>query len=56
VFDPFYTTKAVGKGTGLGLYISYNLAVEQGGELQATNHPQGGAIFSLKLPNLLNGI
>jgi len=50
VFDPFYTTKPVGKGTGLGLYISYNLAVEQGGELQVSNHPQGGAVFSLMLP------
>ena len=50
VFDPFYTTKPVGKGTGLGLYISYNLAVEQGGQLQAANHPQGGAVFTLKLP------
>ncbi len=51
VFDPFYTTKPVGKGTGLGLYISYNLAVEQGGELLVANHPQGGAVFTLKLPN-----
>ena len=50
VFDPFYTTKPVGKGTGLGLYISYNLAVEQGGELLVANHPQGGAVFTLKLP------
>jgi two-component system sensor histidine kinase HupT/HoxJ len=54
VFDPFYTTKPVGKGTGLGLYISYNLAVDQGGELQVANHPQGGAIFSLRLPRQLH--
>jgi two-component system sensor histidine kinase HupT/HoxJ len=54
VFDPFYTTKPVGKGTGLGLYISYNLAVEQGGELQVANHPQGGAVFSLILPYALS--
>lgn len=50
VFDPFYTTKPVGKGTGLGLYISYNLAVDQGGDLMAMNSPQGGAIFTLELP------
>jgi two-component system sensor histidine kinase HupT/HoxJ len=50
VFDPFFTTKPVGKGTGLGLYISYNLAVDQGGELTVENHPQGGAVFTLKLP------
>ena len=51
VFDPFFTTKAVGKGTGLGLYISYGLATEQcGGRLEAGNHPDGGAVFTLALP------
>jgi two-component system sensor histidine kinase HupT/HoxJ len=51
IFDPFYTTKAVGKGTGLGLYISYNLATDQcGGKLKAENHPDGGAVFTLSLP------
>jgi two-component system sensor histidine kinase HupT/HoxJ len=50
VFDPFFTTKAVGKGTGLGLYISYGLARDMGGDLWASNHPDGGAIFTLLLP------
>lgn len=51
IFDPFYTTKAVGKGTGLGLYISYGLTTEQcNGELIGANHPGGGAVFTLKLP------
>jgi len=49
VFDPFFTTKEVGRGTGLGLYISYGLANDQGGELQAMNHPEGGAVFTLVL-------
>jgi two-component system sensor histidine kinase HupT/HoxJ len=49
VFDPFFTTKDVGKGTGLGLYISYGLATDQGGELEASNHQDGGAVFTLKL-------
>jgi two-component system sensor histidine kinase HupT/HoxJ len=52
VFDPFYTTKPVGKGTGLGLYISYNLADDQGGELRVANHPDGGAVFTLVLPKV----
>jgi len=52
VFDPFYTTKPVGKGTGLGLYISYDLAADQGGELHAANNDQGGAVFRLVLPEL----
>lgn len=50
LFDPFYTTKPVGKGTGLGLYISYGLANDLGGDLRAENHRDGGAVFSLEVP------
>ncbi|MES9823499.1 MAG: ATP-binding protein [Candidatus Thiodiazotropha endolucinida] len=50
LFDPFYTTKEVGKGTGLGLYISYGLAQDMGGDLSAENSVDGGAIFTLTLP------
>lgn len=50
LFDPFFTTKPVGKGTGLGLSISYKLARDQGGGLSAENHPEGGAVFTLRLP------
>jgi len=51
IFDPFYTTKAVGTGTGLGLYISYGLATEQcNGNLTVHNHDKGGAEFTLSLP------
>jgi two-component system sensor histidine kinase HupT/HoxJ len=50
VFDPFFTTKPVGKGTGLGLSISYQLVKDHGGTLLAGNHPDGGAIFTLRLP------
>lgn len=51
IFDPFYTTKAVGAGTGLGLYISYGLATEQClGDLKARSHEDGGAQFTLSLP------
>jgi len=50
IFDPFYTTKPVGKGTGLGLSISYGIIERHGGELSASNAPEGGAEFKLCLP------
>lgn len=54
IFDPFFTTKQSGKGTGLGLYISYLLATEQcGGDLTVECPPQGGAEFTLTLPKAI---
>lgn len=49
IFDPFYSTKGVGKGLGLGLSISYNIVKDFGGELGVSNHPDGGAVFSITL-------
>ncbi|MCP3670579.1 MAG: PAS domain S-box protein [Gammaproteobacteria bacterium] len=50
IFDPFFTSKPVGQGTGLGLYISYGLARDLGGELMVANRTEGGAVFTLSLP------
>jgi signal transduction histidine kinase len=50
IFEPFYTTKEVGKGTGLGLAIAYGIIQEHGGQISAGNHPDGGAVFCVHLP------
>ena len=50
VFEPFYTTKPVGRGTGLGLSICHTVAEAHGGEIRAENRPEGGARFVLSLP------
>lgn len=50
LFEPFNTTKPIGEGTGLGLYVSYGLAEELGGTLAAGNDATGGALFTLRLP------
>lgn len=50
VFDPFFTTRGLGEGTGLGLSLSFDLARRHGGTLEAANHPGGGAVFTLWLP------
>ena len=42
VFDPFYTTKDVGKGTGLGLFVSKNIIETAGGEMRFSNNENGG--------------
>jgi two-component system sensor histidine kinase HupT/HoxJ len=50
IFEPFFTTKPVGRGTGLGLWISWSIARDHGGTLTAANRPEGGAMFTLRLP------
>lgn len=50
VFEPFYTTKPVGEGTGLGLALSRRFVEAFGGSLRGTNRPEGGARFTMVLP------
>jgi len=56
VFEPFYTTKPVGKGTGLGLSTCYGIIQQHEGELSCRNRPQGGAIFTILLPCVLESV
>jgi signal transduction histidine kinase len=50
VFEPFYTTKVVGKGTGMGLSTCYGIIQQHEGEISCRNGSNGGAIFSIVLP------
>jgi PAS domain S-box-containing protein len=49
VFEPFYTTKTVGMGTGLGLAVSYGIVQEHGGRLSVESAP-GATVFTVELP------
>ena len=50
VFDPFYTTKEVGRGLGLGLAISYGLVRDLGGAISVRSSPDQGSTFTVRLP------
>ncbi len=50
VFDPFYTSKAVGVGTGLGLYICYEIIKQHGGAVTVQSEEGEGTAFIIKLP------
>lgn len=54
-FEAFFTTKDAGEGMGLGLSISYNIIEDFGGSLSAENHPDGGAVFAVKLRRAPDG-
>jgi signal transduction histidine kinase len=54
VFDPFYTTRPVGQGTGLGLSMCYGIIQEHGGKISCRNNDEGGAIFLIELPAVVS--
>jgi signal transduction histidine kinase len=50
IFDPFFSTKPVGRGMGLGLAICQRLVAELGGTIKVRNAPHRGASFTITLP------
>jgi two-component system NtrC family sensor kinase len=50
VFEPYFTTKPTGIGTGVGLAVSLGIVEAHGGELTVECPPDGGAVFNIALP------
>lgn len=50
IFDPFYTTKAVGQGTGLGLSVVHGVVHRCGGHVVVASNPGGGTVMRVLLP------
>jgi len=52
IYDPFFTTKGVGRGTGLGLSVAYGIVQDHRGAITAESTPGRGASFRVVLPAL----
>jgi len=50
IFDPYFTTKEVGKGSGMGLAIVHGIVLNHGGVISVKNKPGGGTVFTILLP------
>ncbi len=56
IFQPFFTTKPTGQGTGLGLSMSYDTVKAHGGELKVETKEGEGSEFVIQLPSRIEGI
>ncbi|MBV9131804.1 MAG: hypothetical protein JO318_03860, partial [Chloroflexi bacterium] len=50
VFEPFFTTRAVGEGTGMGLAVSYGIVERHGGWIGIESYPGTGSTVTVRLP------
>ena len=50
LFEPFFTTRPAGEGTGLGLSLSYEIVARHGGTMEVESPPGEGATFIVRLP------
>jgi two-component system NtrC family sensor kinase len=55
IFDPFFTTKEQGRGTGLGLAVTYGVIERHGGNLRLDENYLDGARFEIELPAYIRG-
>ena len=54
IFQPFFTTKPAGQGTGLGLSLSYDIIKAHGGQIKIDSEENAGTEFILELPKTIN--
>jgi len=50
IFQPFFTTKPTGQGTGLGLSLAYDIVKAHGGDIKVQSNESEGSEFTIQLP------